>query len=278
MKYWLELHVEVTPVNPYADILIARLSEIGFDFFTETESGLIAYANKDNVNKDEVNKILQEIEADVKFELKVTEDQNWNKVWEESFSPIDISGKCRIKAPFHSSLPNVINIDIEPKMSFGTGHHATTYMMVEILFEYSGDIVNKNILDMGCGTGVLAIIADKLGAAQTVAIDIEDWAYQNTIENIEINNCKNIKAILGNRENIPKKKYDFILANINKNILKSDIPFYADVMKENSVIALSGFFKTDCEEINAIAQQNKLKLLSTKSNGDWAAMVFENLI
>ncbi|MGB1031614.1 MAG: 50S ribosomal protein L11 methyltransferase, partial [Flavobacteriales bacterium] len=203
------------PIQPVCDILTARLAELGFDSFTELENGMEAFIPTESFNEAEI-KILPEMshtEWKVSYEVKKYEDQNWNAVWEAQFDPIEINDFVRIRAPFHKVVPGFSHeILIQPKMSFGTGHHQTTHLIMQRMQE--DDWQKQKVLDMGCGTGILAILAELCGAEHIDAIDIDPWSFDNTQENIVLNNCNKITALLGGKEVIPNAKYNTILANI----------------------------------------------------------------
>jgi ribosomal protein L11 methyltransferase len=253
---YLEFNFIVLPKEPFTDILIAELADLPFESFDETPQGVKAYIQQDLFNESEFNKIelLQSSEVKIKFEKIAIEQQNWNQVWESNFDPIFIEDKVAVVAPFHEQKTNCkYTIVIEPKMSFGTGHHETTFLMLNEL--YSTDVKNKKVLDMGCGTSVLAILASKLGAAQITAIDIEEWACENSKENAQRNNCSNISVLLG---------------NINRNILQRDMQKYVEVLEKNGEILFSGFFAGDVSFIEECAVKNGLKIVAVKEKNNWA--------
>jgi ribosomal protein L11 methyltransferase len=212
----------------------------------------------------------------LKFEIKIIEQQNWNAEWEKNFSPIVIDNILAIKAPFHSEkFDTQDTIIIEPKMSFGTGHHATTHMMCKLISEY--DFSESVVLDMGCGTGILAIYASMLGAAAVTAIDIDEWSYENTIENAERNNITNIATIRGDVKVIPDLKYDFIFANINLNVLKNDMSVYVKYMHKDSILLLSGFFAAEIPQIESVCKNNGLLFVKFIEMDSWTACVFNKI-
>lgn len=262
-------------VEPWNEVAIAALSEIGFDSFVELENGVEAYINENEFNERNLEEgVLREIKEHTQTNVFVEKIsfQNWNAVWESDFNPVFVEDKLTILAPFHDqSLAVGLPIVIQPQMSFGTGHHQTTWMMSKLLLELE-DLPIK-VLDMGTGTGVLAILAEKLGAKEILAIDIEPWSVDNTIENAERNNCHNIKALCGDIDLIEGEKFDLILANINKNILKSHMKFYAYALDKNAKIALSGFFDTDSEEIIRYAERYGLIFDSKIVKETWAALI-----
>lgn len=260
-----------------SEILSALLGEIGYESFAENEKGLSAYIQQHSYNEHNLNTTIKNIEpilSKIYFESNIIKDQNWNAEWEKNFPPTYIEDICLIKAPFHNieqSFP--YEIIIEPKMSFGTGHHATTASMVRLMTEL--DFNEKTVLDMGCGTGVLAIFASLKKASKVLAIDIDSWSYENTIENIERNNCKNIEVKLGDADLLGNDFYDTILANINRNILLNDMPTYKSCMKKGSKLLLSGYYSEDLSLIKDKAQQLDLTYLKHISENNWVAALFQ---
>ena len=265
----------ITPLQPATEILIAELGYVGFESFVETETGVSAYIQK----KDWRTNILDDIyilssgEFEISYEFEEIEQVNWNKEWEKNFDPIIVDDKCCVRAPFHEK-PNVeFDIIIEPKMSFGTGHHETTHMMIQHLLKM--DVEGKKTLDMGCGTGVLAILAEMRGATPIDAIDIDNWCYLNTIENTERNNAKFISTYEGDASMLNDKCYDLIIANINRNILINDMEQYAKSLNVDGDLLLSGFYQEDlnlikskCAEYNLVFKVNFLR-------NNWVAAHFK---
>jgi len=262
-------------VDPWNEVVIAALSDLGFDSFVEFESGVEAYIDENKFEQNRLNEgILSEIEKQTKTETTIEKIpfQNWNAVWESDFHPVFVEDKLTILAPFHDhSIALGLSIVIQPQMSFGTGHHQTTWMMSKILLEMN--TMPNRVLDMGTGTGVLAILAEKLGAKDVLAIDIEPWSVENTIENAKRNNCENIKAFCGDIDLIDGHKFDLILANINKNILKSHMGQYANALESKSKLVLSGFFDSDSEELINYANQYGLIFDSKIEKETWAALI-----
>ncbi|WP_373071742.1 50S ribosomal protein L11 methyltransferase [Zeaxanthinibacter enoshimensis] len=248
-EYFIEYSFSLNPVQPYSDILVAELSELGFDSFVEIEDGLLAYIEADSWNKEILSgvHVLKQAAAGINYNYKRVAQQNWNAKWEADFHPIELGDLCRVRAPFHEKKDVKYDIEIAPKMSFGTGHHETTYMMLQWALEIDFD--GLSVLDMGCGTGVLAIIAAMKGAAEIDAIDIDSWSYENARENAERNGQEHIRVLHGDADLLGDKRYDLIFANINKNILLQDIPVYASCLKENGILLLSGFYKEDLDDI-----------------------------
>lgn len=257
-----------------ADLLAAELAEIGFESFLEDEQGLKAYIPADK--KDE--KLLKEKLATFSFVPGITysetfvKGQNWNEEWEKNyFQPIVIGGDCVIHSTFHKNVPDAkYDIVIDPKMSFGTGHHETTSLMIEAIL--TADLEGRSLLDMGCGTAVLAILAAKRGAAPVLAIDIEDWAYYNSLENIAMNNEAQIEVQRGGAELLEGKSFDVILANINRNILLEDMHKYIACMKPGSELYMSGFYKEDIPVIDEEATKYGLKQISFNEKKRWVAV------
>ncbi|MCL4152991.1 UNVERIFIED_CONTAM: hypothetical protein GTU68_028847, partial [Idotea baltica] len=200
------------------------------------------------------------------------EQVNWNSEWEKNFTPIEVDELVSIRAPFHPNPNLKYDIVIEPKMSFGTGHHETTHMMVQHLLKM--DLTNKKVLDMGCGTGILAILAEMKGATPLDAIDIDNWCYLNSIENVERNNCKHISVYEGDASLLINKKYDVIIANINRNILLNDIKIYADCLNAGGVLLLSGFYQEDIPIIDAEVSKFNMKLEEFIERNNWVALKY----
>jgi len=236
---------QVSPLIPGNDLVIASLSELAFDSFQETEEGVEAYVPSHLDNEELQSALLELILEDVTihFSKKEMEDINWNAEWESQFDPIDVDNLCRVRAPFHEAKAGVLDLIIEPKMSFGTGHHATTYLVLQKMFEL--DFKDKEVIDMGSGTAVLAIAAEKLGAKKVWAIDIDEWAYENAIENLERNNCSKIEALLGVEDLLEGKTADIFIANINRNILLAQAKHYENSTLSGAPLLLSGFYEND---------------------------------
>lgn len=274
MNYY-EVDFVLNPLLPAREVLVAELAELGFESFVETDNGVKAYIVESDFNISLLNGLMtSEIEGQqVSYSIQLIQDQNWNKEWEKNFDPIIVDDMCLVRAPFHNDLPSYkYEVIIEPKMSFGTGHHATTHLVIsEMMKQVFSD---KAVLDMGCGTGILAILAIMLGAKEADAIDIDQWSYENTIENIERNHTKGITTILGGAEVIPSKQYDMVLANINRNILVRDMHHYNDVLKESGSIFFSGFYTHDKPEIDKKASEFGWKLQSEQSRGEWCMLMY----
>jgi ribosomal protein L11 methyltransferase len=272
---YIELKVDLKPRNPWSEILTAELSELGFDSFVDTETGIQAYAPVEGLDLDFVikNSLLSGENQDVEiaFEKIIIPHQNWNAQWESDFHPVEVENYLTIVAPFHSKEDKKgMIVEIQPQMSFGTGHHQTTWLMSKFLFEIGQ--LPDSVLDMGTGTGVLAIIAEKLGAKEIVAIDIEDWSAVNAKENTERNHCSKIETFCGDIELIAGKSFGLIIANINKNVLKAQIPSYSKTLKKGGTLLLSGFFESDVDEMILYASEYNLKMVKILTKETWAAI------
>lgn len=271
---YLEFNFSINPLQPASDILLAELGEIGFESFTESETGLQAYIQTEEYREGEVEnlQILNSSEFEISWEKNQIEQVNWNREWEKNFNPIIVGEKCSVRAPFHPKPQTEYDIVIEPKMSFGTGHHATTHMMLQFILndEWKG----LSVLDMGCGTGVLAILTAMKGAGDVVAIDIDNWCYLNTLENIERNNCTEIEVLEGTASLLGDKKYDRIIANINRNILLEDMGTYASCLKSNGALYLSGFYTEDIPVINEQCEKHSLIFNHQLERENWVALKF----
>lgn len=264
----------ISPVQPGSDILIAELSEAGFESFLETETGIQAFIPVKEYHPELLSNVnvFSSDEFKIEFTSEDIQQVNWNEAWEKNFKPITVGKNCQVRAPFHPKKEVDFDIIIEPKMSFGTGHHATTHLMIQFLLEEN--LQGKRVLDMGCGTGVLAILAAKKKAAEVKAIDIDHWCYLNTQENIERNNCPQITVEEGGAELLAGKKFDCILANINRNILLEDLPVYVNSLRENGQLFLSGFFLNDLSKIKERAQDLELSYQTHLEREDWIAVKF----
>ncbi|HEX4887796.1 MAG TPA: 50S ribosomal protein L11 methyltransferase [Luteibaculaceae bacterium] len=271
---YLQLSANLSPLQPYRDILIAELADFGFESFEETTGGFHAWGQVELVNRDEVTHFLQgyTTDASLTFEWEELEDQNWNAEWERNFQPIELNSRAIIKAVFHQTDAYEYEFLISPKMAFGTGHHETTWLMSNALFTL--DLANKSLLDMGCGTGILAVIAEKLGAKDILAVDIEEPAVENTLEHLQINQCTQIEVKLGGAEVPVGRTFDVILANINRNVLCRDLGHYAAYLKPGGSILLSGFFVTDIEIITQQANKVGLSLVSQSNKNNWSQLTF----
>jgi len=273
MQY-TEVVFSFTPQQPTSDILVAQLAEIGFESFVEQEKGMTAYIPSDQFSVMELETIhpLQQKNNNIAFVVNEIAEQNWNEMWESNFDPIEIGKRCHVRAPFHTAIEGVEHdIVISPKMSFGTGHHETTYQLLERLLEL--DVENKRVLDMGCGTAVLAVLAEMRGAKEVLAIDNDEWAYNNAKENLSLNSVQNIDVKLGDASLLEDATFHVILANINKNVLLADLSVYAKALEPGGSLLLSGFFETDCDDLTAAAKAQGLHSFHRTAKNKWATLM-----
>jgi len=276
MNYY-ELLFTTIPTEDYQqDLLINALGEIGFDTFEELAFGFKAYIPSADFDQEKLDEQLEAFREMFTFSYEITliPQKNWNEVWESNFEPLTIADKIFVRATFHEPRPEFpFEIVIDPKMAFGTGHHQTTSMMLELALE--NDFADKNMLDMGCGTGILAIMVSKLGAKSVTAIDYDPVCYESTIENAQLNHIDNIIALCGSKETIPDEQFDVILANINRNILLDQMQRYSLALKPGGEIYFSGFYESpDLEIITNEANKYGLKYISHKKDKDWVAAKF----
>ncbi|MCA0366001.1 MAG: 50S ribosomal protein L11 methyltransferase [Bacteroidetes bacterium] len=273
MQYF-ELDLKIEP--EYSEILVAELAEIGFDSFLDSPDGIVAYVTEDLFDDRAIKNLLENYASrtPLSYSIKAIEKQNWNKEWESAFSPIEVSDKIYVRATFHEPAPATFpyEIIITPKMSFGTGHHETTSQVLELQMDI--DHKGKSVLDVGTGTGILAILASKLGAEKIHAFDIDEWSVENTIENISLNNTPEITVNQGTIADQKIEQYDILIANINRNILLDEIPQYVKFMKNGASLLLSGFYEHDVPEIESKCNEQGLKKLKQISKNNWAAVVF----
>ncbi|MBK5192235.1 MAG: 50S ribosomal protein L11 methyltransferase [Flavobacteriaceae bacterium] len=273
-KTYIEFQFTVNPLQPASEILIAELSYAGFESFVENEEGVTAYVVSEEFDEEAFAglHILQSDEFEITYTSQEIEKVNWNIEWEKNFNPIIIDDQCSVRAPFHEKPETEFDIIIEPKMSFGTGHHATTHMMLQFILK--NDWEGKTVLDMGCGTGVLAILAEMKGAKKVDAIDIDNWCYLNSLENVVRNNCELISVYEGAAELLEGKHYDMIIANINRNILLEDISKYSECLNPGGKLFLSGFYIEDIPAIEEECNLNGLKIEDELEQENWTALSF----
>ncbi|MDD4970028.1 MAG: 50S ribosomal protein L11 methyltransferase [Paludibacter sp.] len=274
MNYF-EINFSIDPFEEYiSDVLIAELGEIGFDSFVSTEVGVVAYALETAFDEAKLKTLLSDFPFEAAIDYKVTqiESKNWNEEWEKHyFEPIVIGNECVIHSSFHKNVPKAkYDIVIDPKMAFGTGHHETTSLVIGRLLQM--DLQDKSLLDMGCGTAVLAILAAMRGAKDIVAIDIDTWCTENSIENIAMNNIPGIDVQLGGAELLAGLHFDIVLANINRNILLADMEQYAACLSSGGELYMSGFYVQDIPLIEAEANRNGLTLIDYHEKNNWVAV------
>jgi ribosomal protein L11 methyltransferase len=277
MNYY-ELTVQLSDFDRWNDILVAYLAELDYESFQEEAPTVKAYIQEASYNGEALQKLLNDLQAEQKvvtsFAVNFIPQQNWNAQWEAQFDPVFIDDLIRIVAPFHHlDAFSGIEIMIEPKMSFGTGHHQTTHLMCATMMEM--DFQDKRVLDMGSGTGVLAILAEKRGATDIVAIDIEAWSAENCADNAVRNGCQYIQSVHGGIDVIPTEPFDYILANINKNVLTAQISTYVERMKDGAHLFLSGFFVSDTDELKKMALDLNLQFQAQHEREGWAVLLFK---
>lgn len=264
----IQISVEVN--EEQQEILISRLSNLGAEGFEQTDHYLLAYFNENIFKSYEINELLKEYS----FTTNTIEEKNWNEVWESNFEPVLVNNFCAIRAEFHQPISNVQHeIIITPKMSFGTGHHATTYMMIEQMQNL--DFKNKAVFDFGTGTGILSILAEKSGASSVTAIDVDDWSIANAKENMDRNNCSRISMSLSSK--IPKGKFDIVLANINRNVILDYVTELNESLKENSYLLLSGLLTLDKRDIVEACARHKLCLIKHTERNNWMSLLLTRM-
>lgn len=274
MQSYLEFDFKINPLNPWNEIMMAELIEIGFDSFTEENDGILAYIQKDIFSEEQLQNvgIMHREDVQISFTYQEMPNINWNEEWEKNFSPINVEDKVLIRAEFHDPDPTMHEIVIQPKMSFGTGHHPTTHLMIQQMLEM--DFEGKKVLDMGCGTSVLAIFAKQKGAAEVTAIDIDEWSVENSIENAQRNGVE-LKISKGTAENLGNEMFDIILANINRNILISDIPAYVSVLNNGGKLLLSGLCFFDVNDILEVCTSQGLILENKQQREEWISLLLK---
>ena len=276
MKY-LELIIAI-PLNrgTGTDITIAELNKIGYESFLENEKGLNAYIPLQGFKQkllDKLTVLTSDEFGEVLISTRIIEETNWNKEWESNFEPVEVGKFCYLRSPYHkASKEHRHEIIIEPKMSFGTGHHSTTWLMINQMKDLS--FTGKNVLDVGCGTGVLAILSSMMGCKTVVGVDIDEWAYNNSTENIEVNKILNCSLIHGTVVDIQEQKYDIILANITRNILLEEMVHYSRLCKDGGILIVSGFFEEDIEPIKNEAEKQGFRFIKSNKRNRWATGLF----
>lgn len=270
---YLEIDLRLTPIDPWREVVIAQMGSLGFESFVNTPLGFKAYIPQNEFQEKEFSQIdvfdFQELE--IEWDTKIIPPENWNRQWEENFSPIRVGERCVVRADFHPPEKAKYELVITPKMSFGTGHHETTQMMISYLLDLNCN--NKTVLDMGTGTGVLAILAEKRGAKTVLAVDNDPWCVENTLENLEMNHCQKISAQLSST--VPKKnKYDMVLANINRNVLLKQIADYAQVLAPEGDLLMSGFYVEDLGIIQNACETEGFRFIRNLDVNNWVAAHF----
>jgi len=278
MSDYYEYSFQLKPYEPWNEIITAYLAETGFESFVDEDPILKAYIPCENLISEDIDSIILKLAAEEdliesKYSYVEIKQQNWNALWESQFEPVYVNNQLLIKAPFHKDLDfNGLIVEIEPKMSFGTGHHQTTFLMCQEMMVMN--LKGKSILDMGAGTGVLSILAEKLGADYIEAVEIESWSAENCAENATRNDCSKIVSLFGDFDVVTNREFDVILANINKNVLKSHLAFYASKLKESGQLLLSGFFTTDNEQMIVLAEKEGLNFVKSENKENWSMLKF----
>jgi ribosomal protein L11 methyltransferase len=274
---YLKITIDISPLQEWVcDLLTFQLGEIDFESFVQTDTGLEAYIQSGKFNENTFEETINVFKDKFNFQLKkeLIKSQNWNEVWEKNyFKPLVVANECLVRAPFHKEYPECrYEIIIEPNMAFGTGNHETTSMMLEAILRE--DMEEKNVLDMGCGTGILGILASMKGAANITAIDIDEWPVKGATENAELNHVKNLKVYKGDASLLGNETYDIILANIHKNVLIEDLPVYAKCLNKGGKLFMSGFYIEDLTDITAKAANCGLKASGHQEKNKWVVASF----
>lgn len=274
---FLRLELILDPLLPAREVAVAYLNGCGFSMFEDAEKGLVAFARESEWDEREMQEVIGELEsmARVQAETTFVESENWNAQWESQYEPIDVEGRIMMRAPFHPKPTSGLDVIVQPEMSFGTGHHPTTWQMMRCLLDL--ELRGKSVLDIGCGTGALAIAARKLGAAKVVAFDLDEWSYDNTMANCERNELTGqVQVLHGTISSLggQLEAYDVVLANINLNVLTAEMAAYARHLVEGGSIAFSGFYSADVPTLRAAAEAVGLKWVSQTCREDWACALF----
>lgn len=282
MRY-IQLSVYLNPCNEdLTDILSFQLGNIGYDSFIANEHGVDAYIPQKDFSEEKLKEMLLLLPIDmndmfndvnVEYKFNLLEDKNWNTEWEKHyFQPLVVSEQCLVRSTFHQIDEQYdYEITIDPKMAFGTGHHQTTYLMLQEILKL--ELNNKSVLDIGCGTAVLAILASKKGASPIVAIDFDEWAYYNAKENVLLNDIADVDVRLGEIDLVSNEKFDFIFANINRNILLQDIVHYANAMNHGATLIMSGFYLEDVPILKLECEKNNLSFQKIEQKDNWCAIL-----
>lgn len=272
---YIELRLTVAP--DYVDILTAELAEVGYESFVETDDGLNAYIEEPEFNESAVARIVTKYagQTAIAYQFSSLEKRNWNAEWESAYEPIEVAGQVRVRASFHQPNPRFRHdLVINPKMSFGTGHHETTASVLELMLGLN--FADKRVLDVGCGTGILAVLAAKMGAKSVLAFDIEEWAVGNARENAELNNCSQVSVFQGTIDAVePTYRCDVVLANINRNVLLREIPTYTRLLNAGGYLIVCGFYEADAPDIQRVAVSVGLTPVRAQILRGWVAQVFQ---
>lgn len=267
---YLEFKFNIEVIEPFRDMLLYHLNELEFETHEETDYGLCSYILKDKLDKDELEEVINAIGTAITYQYQEIEQKNWNAVWEEAFDPVYVTDECVICAPFHKIEDLKYKVLVNPKMAFGTGHHATTYLMSRAILKESFE--GSSVLDMGCGTSVLAILCSKMGAEKISAIDIDEWAFNNSFENCKLNDINNIEIEQGGAELLQGRLYNVILANINKNVLIADMKAYSNALLPGGFILFSGFYESDLEDVKTRGEEFGLSFDYYRVHNNWTML------
>ena len=259
------------------EILVAMLSDLAFESFDESEEQVMGYIPGESVDLEEIEAITSLLPFSVATENEMIPDKNWNEVWEKNyFKPLLIGNRCLVRAPFHTEFePAEFELVIEPKMAFGTGNHETTTLVAEQILNM--DLTGKTVLDMGCGTGILGMLASLKGAKSVIAIDIDTWSFESTVENARLNNILNLEAKLGDASLLGTETFEIIFANIHKNVIINDLPVYESVLQSGGKIYLSGFYTHDMPDVKAKAESLGLVEAGFQEKNNWVVYTFRKL-
>ena len=276
MNDYIEVRLDITPCDEVAtDVLAAVLCDKGYESFLPDDSGVTAYIKKELFSEDDIKQAIADFPMvnSITYKYELIEGQDWNSEWEKNyFKPIVVKDKCVIHSSFHVDIPTLeYDIVIDPKMAFGTGHHATTSLIIEQLLDM--DLQGKSVVDMGTGTGILAILANMRGAEQIIAVEIDPVAHANAIENLNVNNANKVNLILGDASSISGvKNIDVFIANINRNIITQDLELYANALKIGSEVLFSGFYESDIPVIMQVAESLGLTYKSHNVKDNWTCL------
>ena len=267
---YLSVKFNVRPISG-VEILIAELSYLGFEMFEENQNNLTAYIKDYNFTENIFNevRVLNSREFKIGYKISKVHNKNWNEKWEKDYNAVNISKDCTVRAPFHKPSKKKFDIIIKPEMSFGTGHHETTQLMIEYILDQN--LINKKVCDVGCGTGILSIISEKKGAKFVDAVDIDLNCCKNTLDNLKRNNCENINTIHSSSDKLIGNSYDVILSNITLNNLKDNFENFKKISTQKTIIIISGFFEKDLIDLNRILKKLQLEIKDFKKKNNWVA-------
>ena len=266
---YISVKFKISPIYPGVEILIAELSQLEFEMFEEINSGLIAYIHSHNFNKKTLSniKLLESSEFNISYSTHTIENKNWNIEWEKNFKKVKIGDNCVIRAPFHKASKKDYEIIIMPEMSFGTGHHESTQLMIEYILE--SELKNLRVSDIGSGTGILSILSEKKGASKVDAVDIDRRSYINSMDNLKRNKCKRVFVTNSSSDSLLGNKYDLVLCNINLNLLISNFKNFAQISMQNTILIVSGFYRNDLDLVNIELKKNNFHILDFKEKNNW---------